>query len=133
MWHCTCTVTNTVMLCHAGQIGEHPVGIPNNLMPYVQQVGALYPTVCDLSCIAACHQNMWCSSQGLLISYLEILPAAQIIGDCLARVCTLSAKATHIIQSSLVNRQKCMDLSLYARILFACHCLIRWRWASGNS
>ena len=23
---------------HAGQIGEHPVGIPNNLMPYVQQV-----------------------------------------------------------------------------------------------
>ena len=22
----------------AGKIGEHPVGIPNNLMPYIQQV-----------------------------------------------------------------------------------------------
>jgi UDP-glucose 4-epimerase len=22
----------------SGQIGEHPVGVPNNLMPYVQQV-----------------------------------------------------------------------------------------------
>jgi UDP-glucose 4-epimerase len=25
-------------LCCAGEIGEHPVGVPNNLMPYVQQV-----------------------------------------------------------------------------------------------
>lgn len=23
----------------SGEIGEHPVGIPNNLMPYIQQVG----------------------------------------------------------------------------------------------
>jgi UDP-glucose 4-epimerase len=23
----------------SGELGEHPVGIPNNLMPYVQQVG----------------------------------------------------------------------------------------------
>ena len=22
----------------SGQLGEHPVGIPNNLMPYIQQV-----------------------------------------------------------------------------------------------
>lgn len=26
------------MLWHAGLIGEHPIGIPNNLMPYIQQV-----------------------------------------------------------------------------------------------
>ena len=25
-------------LVSAGKIGEHPVGIPNNLMPYIQQV-----------------------------------------------------------------------------------------------
>ena len=24
--------------CCAGEIGEHPVGVPNNLMPYIQQV-----------------------------------------------------------------------------------------------
>lgn len=24
--------------CSAGEIGEHPIGIPNNLMPYIQQV-----------------------------------------------------------------------------------------------
>jgi hypothetical protein len=23
----------------SGDLGEHPVGIPNNLMPYIQQVG----------------------------------------------------------------------------------------------
>ena len=23
----------------SGEIGEHPIGIPNNLMPYIQQVG----------------------------------------------------------------------------------------------
>ena len=26
-----------LVLC-AGEIGEHPVGVPNNLMPYIQQV-----------------------------------------------------------------------------------------------
>ena len=25
----------------AGEIGEHPIGIPNNLMPYIQQVQSL--------------------------------------------------------------------------------------------
>lgn len=29
---------DTVALLHAGLIGEHPIGIPNNLMPYIQQV-----------------------------------------------------------------------------------------------
>lgn len=24
--------------CSAGKIGEHPIGVPNNLMPYIQQV-----------------------------------------------------------------------------------------------
>lgn len=24
--------------CCAGKIGEHPIGVPNNLMPYIQQV-----------------------------------------------------------------------------------------------
>ena len=47
----------------AGQIGEHPVGIPNNLMPFVQQValgqrpqlsvfGSDYPTR-DGTCVAS--------------------------------------------------------------------------------
>lgn len=26
---------------HPGEIGEHPVGVPNNLMPYIQQVKPL--------------------------------------------------------------------------------------------
>eukprot|EP00879_Flechtneria_rotunda_P025349 GHRR01026929.1.p1 GENE.GHRR01026929.1~~GHRR01026929.1.p1 ORF type:complete len:200 (+),score=63.56 GHRR01026929.1:87-686(+) len=29
----------------SGELGEHPVGVPNNLMPYIQQVQALY--VCE--------------------------------------------------------------------------------------
>ena len=28
----------TCLNCGAGMIGEHPIGIPNNLMPYIQQV-----------------------------------------------------------------------------------------------
>lgn len=32
-----------------GEIGEHPVGIPNNLMPYVQQVRAIVCSPCCFS------------------------------------------------------------------------------------
>lgn len=35
-------------LCCAGEIGEHPVGIPNNLMPYIQQVGLVVTN--ELAC-----------------------------------------------------------------------------------
>lgn len=28
----------------SGEIGEHPIGVPNNLMPYVHQVGEAWPT-----------------------------------------------------------------------------------------
>lgn len=27
----------------SGEIGEHPIGVPNNLMPYVHQVGEAWP------------------------------------------------------------------------------------------
>ena len=37
---------NIVFSALAGEIGEHPVGIPNNLMPYVQQVGRLLLLAC---------------------------------------------------------------------------------------
>lgn len=31
-------MTRLVCICCAGLIGESPIGIPNNLMPYIQQV-----------------------------------------------------------------------------------------------
>lgn len=30
---------NPVAAHPSGELGEHPIGIPNNLMPYIQQVG----------------------------------------------------------------------------------------------
>ena len=30
----------------SGDIGEHPIGVPNNLMPYVHQVRAGYKNQC---------------------------------------------------------------------------------------
>ncbi len=36
--HCLCHFANSDLVLAAGLIGEHPIGIPNNLMPYIQQV-----------------------------------------------------------------------------------------------
>lgn len=35
-----CSYFNPIGAHPSGELGEHPVGIPNNLMPYIQQVGA---------------------------------------------------------------------------------------------
>jgi hypothetical protein len=38
----------------SGELGEHPVGIPNNLMPYIQQVSCAQEVVkCTRCCCCA--------------------------------------------------------------------------------
>jgi hypothetical protein len=42
-----CRYFNPVGAHPSGDLGEHPVGIPNNLMPYIQQVsGAMHMDGC---------------------------------------------------------------------------------------
>ena len=78
----------------AGKIGEHPVGIPNNLMPYVQQValgqrphlsvfGHDYPTR-DGTCVRAIPGTptspVSCTAfhdQSLLLRHTDCWPAGQ--------------------------------------------------------
>ena len=41
----------------SGNIGEDPLGIPNNLMPYIAQVGGVIATAIIVKCYAGCYRK----------------------------------------------------------------------------
>jgi hypothetical protein len=73
----------------SGEIGEHPHGPPNNLMPYVSQVSAstfmyvpyitdvpiAYTSVCIKPNTACCHSSS--SATALIVRYGSIVVAEQ--------------------------------------------------------
>jgi UDP-glucose 4-epimerase len=48
---------NPVGAHESGDLGEHPVGIPNNLMPYVQQVRAAQVTIQGIVAAGFCQET----------------------------------------------------------------------------
>jgi UDP-glucose 4-epimerase len=49
---------NPVAAHPSGELGEHPVGIPNNLMPYIQQVRRFLWSCFPLACYVLTDLNV---------------------------------------------------------------------------